>query len=521
MRRDRPVSSMLAQVRGTWLPVVVVALLYALGAAFGRIETITSAAISTLALFAIGAGLFVTTLRNTPVILGKLGGRAATANRRYRTLALATASGVFLTLAAGTLVTDTGALRNCTTLPLCPSPDALAQLAQAHRLVAALATVLVAVLALQTYRVRPEGDIRRMAVVAFGLMLLQNAVGALQVLVVNTPATLMATRGAHLALAAATWGLLAVVAARSLRPAATVPQAAVKPTEAAPPTRFKDYLSLTKPGVITLLIFTTLVGLYITPAGKPSLWVVFWTMVGGWLMPSGAHALNCYFDRDIDLKMGRTGRRPLPSGRIPAWHALVLGITLAVVAFAVLAVFVNIAAAVLALIGFFYYVVVYTLVLKRNSPSNIVIGGGAGAIPPLVGWAAATGGLTWGALFLFLIVFYWTPPHFWALALIRQKDYANAGVPMLPVVSGDEATKRQIMLYSIQMVVLTLLLVPLQMMGWIYLVSAVVLGALFLRDAWKVWKIGTTQLTWRLYKYSLLYLFLLFVAMLVDRLVLG
>jgi protoheme IX farnesyltransferase len=277
---------------------------------------------------------------------------------------------------------------------------------------------------------------------------------------------------------------------------------------------------LTKPGVISLLILTTLAAMFITPAGAPSLELIFWTMLGGWMMPAGAHALNCYFDRDIDLKMGRTGRRPLPSNRIPAWHALVLGVSLAVVAFAILAVFVNLVTALLALAGFFYYVVIYTLWLKRNSPSNIVIGGGAGAIPPLVGWAAVTGNLTLAPLLLFAIIFYWTPPHFWALALIRQKDYANAGVPMLPVVAGDDETKRQIVLYTLQMVVLSLLLTPLQMMGVPYLVMAVALGAIFTYYAVQLWRKGTTGSAWGLYKFSLLYLALLFVAMVLDRTVL-
>ncbi len=217
--------------------------------------------------------------------------------------------------------------------------------------------------------------------------------------------------------------------------------------------------------------------------------------------------------------MGRTGRRPLPSNRIPAWHALVLGLTLAAVSFTLFVVFVNVAAALLAFAGFIYYVVIYTLWLKRSTMSNIVIGGAAGAFPPLIGWAAVTGGLTLPSLFLFLIIFYWTPPHFWALALIRQKDYANAGVPMLPVVAGDDETKRQIVLYSVQMIALTLLLTPFGMLGLPYLLMALVLGGQFLRLGVRLYRVGTTAAAWSLYKFSLLYLFLLFVAMMVDRLV--
>jgi len=285
------------------------------------------------------------------------------------------------------------------------------------------------------------------------------------------------------------------------------------------PSLWKDYLSLTKPGVISLLIFTTFAAMFITPAGLPSLSLIFWTMLGGWLMPAGAQAINCYFDRDIDVKMGRTSRRPLPSGRIPAWHALVLGLFLGAVAFAILAIFVNVLTAWVALAGCIYYAVIYTMVLKRHSVHNIVIGGGAGAIPPLVGWAAVTGSLTWPSLLLFAIIFSWTPPHFWALALIRRKDYANAGVPMLPVVAGDEETKRQILIYTLITVAVSLLLTPVHMMGLAYLIMAGVLGVIFTAYVIKMMRNDTTAARWALYRFSLLYLFLLFVAMMVDRLV--
>ena len=246
--------------------------------------------------------------------------------------------------------------------------------------------------------------------------------------------------------------------------------------------------------------------------------MIFWTFIGGWLMPAGSQAINCYFDGDIDAKMGRTSRRPIPSGRLPGWHALVLGIALGVLAFAILAVFVNPLTAWVALGGYIYYAVLYTIVLKRHSVHNIVIGGGAGAVPPLVGWAAATGSLNWSALLLFAIIFYWTPPHFWALALIRKKDYANAGVPMLPVVSGDQETKRQILIYTIIMVVLSLLPTPIGMMGFTYLVLAALLGLIFLAYVLRLLGNDTTATRWGLYRFSLLYLFLLFGAMLVDRL---
>jgi protoheme IX farnesyltransferase len=269
--------------------------------------------------------------------------------------------------------------------------------------------------------------------------------------------------------------------------------------------------------VITLLIFTTLAAMFITPAGPPPVALVLWTFLGGWLMSSGAHAINCYIDRDIDLLMGRTGRRPLPSNRIPAAHALILGVALGGLAFAILGVLVNWLAAALALAGLLYYVFVYTLWLKRTSVSNIVIGGGAGAFPPLVGWAAASGSLTLSSLFLFAIIFYWTPPHFWALALIREQDYARAGVPMLPVVAGDGETRWQTLLYTLLMFMLTIMLTPLQIMGLPYLIMALALGGLFLRYVLRLLRERTSGAAWGLYRFSLLYLALLFVAMVLDR----
>jgi protoheme IX farnesyltransferase len=356
------------------------------------------------------------------------------------------------------------------------------------------------------------------------LMAAQLIAGVLLVLAARHGEGLSLTyaRLAHFTLGAFTWSAVIVLATLVVRVPPLKRKEIVAATGAAgvtQPPLWKDYLSLTKPGVISLLIFTTLAGMFITPAGVPSLSLIFWTMLGGWLMPAGAQSINCYFDRDIDVKMGRTSRRPLPSGRIPAWHALALGIGLGVLAFAILAVFVNPLTAWVALAGYIYYAVIYTMILKRHSVHNIVIGGGAGAIPPLVGWAAVTGSLTWASLLLFAIIFFWTPPHFWALALIRRKDYANAGVPMLPVVAGDEETKRQILLYTLITVGTSLLLVPLQMMGLAYLVMALALGAIFTAYVVKMMRNDTTSARWALYRFSLLYLFLLFVAMMVDRLV--
>ena len=281
-----------------------------------------------------------------------------------------------------------------------------------------------------------------------------------------------------------------------------------------------DYLSLTKPKVISLLLVTTLAAMFITEQGSPSGWLIFWTMLGGYLAAGGAGAINCAFDSDIDINMGRTSRRPVPSGRISRQAAMRFGLALSALSALVLLLFTTPLAMLLSTLGIFYYAVFYTQWLKRSTWQNIVIGGGAGSLPPLVGWTAVTGTLSLPAIVLFAIIFYWTPPHFWALALVKEKDYARAGVPMLPVVAGVFETRYQILVYSLILVALSTLLTPLGAMGWIYLVAALVFGARFLYDAWMVYRYGEQAHIWSLYKYSLLYLALLFAAMVIDRAVL-
>jgi protoheme IX farnesyltransferase len=281
----------------------------------------------------------------------------------------------------------------------------------------------------------------------------------------------------------------------------------------------RDLVALTKPRVISLLLVTTLVPMLIAGPGLPPLWRILWTLLGGYLMAGGANAINMYVDRDIDRRMGRTSRRPIPSGRLRPVVGLLFGMVLGAAAYALLWFGTNPLAATLALCGLLYYVFVYTLVLKRRSPQNIVVGGAAGAFPPLVGWAAATGGLDLTALTLFAIVFYWTPPHFWALALVKRGDYAAAGVPMLPVVRGEAETKRQMLLYALILVPLTLLPVATGAMGWVYAVSAGALGGRLLWLAVRLLQAhGTPKPAWTLYRFSLLYLALLFAAMAADRL---
>lgn len=279
----------------------------------------------------------------------------------------------------------------------------------------------------------------------------------------------------------------------------------------------RDYLALTKPRIIALLLLTTVATMLVADPAGPPLATVIWTMLGGYLAAGGAGAINHYLDRDVDARMARTRRRPLVSGRIEPLHGLEFGIALGVLAFVQLAITVNLLAAALAMAGLLGYVFVYTLWLKPLTPQNIVIGGAAGAVPPLVGWAAVTGGLSADALYPFAIVFFWTPPHFWALSLLIKDDYARTGVPMLPVVRGEAATRRQIVLYSFVLLAISLLPVIGGLFGAIYLVAALALGGAFCALALALRAGPSRSAALRLYLYSLVYLALLFAAMAADR----
>jgi protoheme IX farnesyltransferase len=275
-----------------------------------------------------------------------------------------------------------------------------------------------------------------------------------------------------------------------------------------------DYVELTKPKVQSLLLLTTVCTMEI--AGDPSVELIALTVVGGYLSAGGAGAVNHYFDRDIDAQMPRTANRPVPSGRVAPRAALVYGIVLAALSFVLLTSTVNLLAAALAFSGFLGYVFVYTLWLKRRTPQNIVIGGAAGAIPPLVGWAAVTGGLAGMPLYLFAIVFFWTPPHFWALALLMKDEYARVGVPMLPVVRGEDETRKQILLYSVLLWAVTQLPFCAGGLGMLYMVSSIVLGGLFIAGAIVLYRRADRRSALRLYLFSLAYLALLFGAMVLD-----
>ncbi|MDQ3242765.1 MAG: heme o synthase [Gemmatimonadota bacterium] len=281
-------------------------------------------------------------------------------------------------------------------------------------------------------------------------------------------------------------------------------------------TLLQDLVMLTKPRIISLLLVTTIAPMFV--AGNPGWLIVLIVLAAGYLMAGGANAVNMYMDRDIDDRMARTRLRPIPSGRMSGISVLAFGIALATAATFLFAMFVNVVSAALALAGFYFYVYVYTRWLKRTTPHNIVIGGAAGAFPPLVGWAAMTGTVDLLAVYLFLVIFYWTPPHFWALALLKQRDYTKAGVPMAPLVWGERETMSQMLWYTVILVAITVLPVTFGAFGAIYLVSSVALGLVLLGGVVRMMRAQDwTAPAWWVYKYSLLYLALLFCAMAADR----
>jgi len=281
----------------------------------------------------------------------------------------------------------------------------------------------------------------------------------------------------------------------------------------------RAYFALTKPRIIELLLVTTVPAMVLAAGGWPSTLLVLYTLIGGSLAAGGANAINCYVDRDIDQIMGRTRKRPLPMHKVPPRNALVFGVTLGVLAFGFLAATVNTISAVLATGALLFYVFVYTLGMKRSTPQNIVIGGAAGAVPALVGWSAVTGNVDLAALAMFGIIFYWTPPHFWALAMKYSDDYAAAKVPMMPVVYGAKETSRHILLYSFMLFAMCLALFSVARLGFVYLGAALVLNGIFIALAFNLYRSPDTNKAWGLFRYSILYLALLFAAIALDVLV--
>ncbi|CAN5124083.1 heme o synthase [soil metagenome] len=385
----------------------------------------------------------------------------------------------------------------------------------AHRAMSIVVAGLVVWTAIAIRRSTDAPLPRRLAAWLLVLVAVQIALGGLNV-ISRLSAVFVVP---HLAVGAAMWGasVWLLLTSRRLRPS-EIPAASTT-AEPGPMDTVRVYISLTKPRIIELLLVTTVPTMVLAQGGLPSVWLMIAVVAGGTLAAGGANAINMYVDRDIDDLMGRTRHRPLPRHAVEPRAALWFGIGLSVAAFTFLAITVNVLSAVLASSATAFYVFVYTMWLKRTTPQNIVIGGAAGCVPVLVAWAAVTGEVGLPALVLFAIVFYWTPPHFWALALRFRGDYAAAGVPMLPVVRGEAETARQIVLYTAALIAVSLLLLPAAGMGWIYLVAAVVLGAFFLLQALRLRRdSGNGRAAIGLFRYSISYLTLLFAAVAVDAL---
>ncbi len=385
----------------------------------------------------------------------------------------------------------------------------------AHRLLSVGVVGLVAASWLVIRRTTDASLPRRLATAMLILVLVQVALGGLNVISRLSAAFVVP----HLAVGAALWGLAIWLTLATRRLRASELRRAPVAREAGRTDTARAYIALTKPRIIELLLVTTVPTMVLAAGGIPSPWLMIAVVMGGTLAAGGANAINMYVDRDIDDVMRRTRHRPLPQHAVQPRAALLFGIGLSVVAFAWLTLTVNLLSALLALSATAFYVFVYTLWLKRSTPHNIVIGGAAGCVPVLVAWAAVTGEVGLPALVLFAIVFYWTPPHFWALALRYRGDYAAANVPMLPVVRGEAETARQIVLYTVALVGVSLLLLPAAGMGWIYLVAAVVLGGFFLWGAVRLRADAADgRAAIRLFRYSISYLTLLFAAVAVDAL---
>jgi protoheme IX farnesyltransferase len=482
---------------------------------------------------------------------------------------------IFLLILTGGMTSTTGAALFCDEWPFCRNgqfiPDQTSKYTWynlGHRATAALTALTVAFILYQAFKRPVSRAARQLASAAAIIITFQILIGAAYVLT-DGDAWLSAF---HLGTAAALWAIMLAIAVAAHQPAEERPYPGIRfaspmrrlgaadsvvqmtaqphdgghglPVQAAgsgasaafaasstglamPHVDLQRlraiiaaYAGLTKPGILTLLLATTLGAMLVAAAAVPPLPLVLATMLGGLLAAGGANTLNCYIDRDIDAEMHRTRHRGTVTGLVSPRAALTFGLTRTVLAVIELGVLVNWLAAGLALIGNLYYVLIYTRLLKRRTPQNIVIGGAAGAVPPLVGWAAVTGSLSVPAFLLFAIIYYWTPPHFWALALLKQGEYGRAAVPMLPVVAGEAETRRQVVLYSLLMTAVSFMLVPFGF-GMIYLVGAVVINGIFLWLAFALFRSPNKRLARQLFFYSLWYLALIFGAMVIDRLLLA
>ncbi len=455
--------------------------------------------------------------------------------RVLRVLAVATLAWTFVAMLTGSAVVGAEADLACPAWPQCYGGRILPATFEAwvsfgHRAAVGLSDVLMLALTVAVWRSRGARRLRTSAHLLALLYVSQVFLGAFTVWL-GAPEAL---KGAHLALAAATWAALVALAmfVWVSAPSEGGPlgggkgdvgvRGRPKGRSSIVPETLGLYIGLIKPRVIPLLLVPTVAAMLMAaaqqPTSRPLLPLILFTVLGGTLATAGAHAINQYLDRDIDAKMRRTRSRAVVTGRIPPRSALSFGVALTVLAVIQMWLTVNPLAALLALGGNLFYVFVYTLWLKRTSTQNIVIGGAAGAVPPLVGWAAVTGGLSIPALLFFAIIFFWTPAHFWALALVRQEDYRAAGVPMLPVVRGEAYTRAGILRYAILLLLVSLLPFATQSLSWLYLAAATSLGGLFVLKAAQLARQASISGAWRLFKFSNIYLALLYLAMVVDRL---
>ena len=487
-------------------------------------QVITAHLGTALAIFAIVITLAVLSGRATP-------SKEHPANtRKFAQLAISNALLVYILMLLGSYVTGSDAALACLGWPFCtPTPGTvsnhLAAINILHRVFAVfvgLVMLWTVISALRRWRVARGQAI--VALVGGVLFVCQAVVGGLIVLL-KEPAFVA---GLHLALATAVWGtlvLLAALASNQLR--AAPQQQEIEEMEEAEEKKetgvvrqtIANYIDLMKPHVTVLLLGVTAAAMSIANQGLPPLALVIPTLLGGAMAAGSANCINCYIDRDIDQIMGRTQRRSLPSGRVEPRQALVFGIILGISAFFIFIAFVNLLSAVLACSAILFYVFVYTLGLKRTSTQNIVIGGAAGAVPVLVGWAAITNSLSLPAIWLFAIIFFWTPPHFWALCLLIQKDYEKAGIPMLPIVKGEAETRRQILLYSLLVLAVTLVLFAIGAMGYFYLAGALILGGGMVYLAIRLWRDQSKKRARTLFWYSNMYLAAIFAIMVLDRVI--
>jgi protoheme IX farnesyltransferase len=444
----------------------------------------------------------------------------------FARLALRTAAVTGALLLVGTYVRASDSQLVFTDWPLMdgrlvPALGGAATVMFLHRVLAAATFLLVLWVAIRARTWVPRSsDLVRLSTRALVLFVAQIASGAANVWTRLRPWAVVA----HVALSVLIWSTLvalAVVASRRSPATATAPETAAGVPPAGEPSARETltaYVRLTKPRIVVLLLITTVPAMILAHGGMPSFWLIAATLLGGSIAAGSANAINMYLDRDIDEIMRRTRGRPLPAHTVTPDRVLAFGFVMGTISFFFLSITVNVLAATLSLSAIAFYVFVYTMWLKRTSTQNIVIGGAAGAVPALVGWAAVTGTIAAPALLLFASIFVWTPPHFWALAMRYQNDYAAAGVPMLPVVKGEDETRRQIFLYSLVLFATTLLLYPIGRMGPVYLSTAIVLGGAFVWRALRLWRDPAPARAWALFKYSIVYLAALFCAVAVDAL---